>query len=69
MVRQALFLANSMILCYSKTNIYFLVISMKYILSFIAILIAFHGQAHAALGRTIQQNPNSNQVAETAAES
>jgi hypothetical protein len=42
---------------------------MKYILSFIAILIAFHGQAHAALGRTIQQNPNSNQVAETAAES
>ena len=42
---------------------------MKYILSFIAILIALHGQAYAALGRTIQQNPNSNQVAETAAES
>lgn len=41
---------------------------MKYILSFFAIFLAFHSQAHAALGR-IQQTPNTNETDAKASES
>ena len=41
---------------------------MKYILSFFAILLAFHSQAHAALGR-IQQTPDSDKTVTQATES